>query len=114
MKNKRQINWLIKKYETITLEQMEKAEKIAKGFPLCVGTGDRIMRHLTGFSSAWECKPCSAVNQHCTVCGLNINSKRCYQQRTYITIEKAKTVKATFKAVRARAIFLKKHLEISK
>jgi hypothetical protein len=113
MLNKREINWLIKKYETITKEQIETAsnKKLPKGLPYYFyrTVGEKSMVHLTGFSNSEKCKPCSKVNHNCSYCGLQIDFNRCYEQKTYKAIENAETVNATFKAIRARAEFLRKY-----
>ena len=109
MLNKKEINWLIKKYESITKEQIEKVSKKHKISMFYNTIGSNSMYHLTGFNNTKKCKPCSKVHEDCTFCGLEINFKRCYQQPTYKAIDQANTVEDTFNAVKARAAFLRNH-----
>jgi hypothetical protein len=114
MLNEKEINWLIKKYESITKEQIEKASKKPKLGMFYDTIGSNSMFHLTGFSNSRKCKPCSKVDENCSLCGLNIDFKRCYNQPTYEAIDQANTVEETFDAVRARATFLRKHFPKNK
>jgi hypothetical protein len=102
MKNREQAILLVKRYESITIEEIEEI-----GGPNC--TGALVAETLTGFGSMVACRLCVV---QCVECIHDIvrNNKRypCTSHHTYWDIDRAETSEELHKAFKARAKYLRK------
>jgi hypothetical protein len=96
---------LIKKYRSITLEELEKI-KCSKNIYFEYGRAKA--RKLTGFSS-WDCQLCIAVRDDCSQCiygESDGHGRSCYvsaNKQTYFDIVNAKTDEELLIAIKNRA-----------
>ena len=103
-KNLKEFKALIKRYETITLDEIEECVKVYYFF------NDEIAQALTGFGVTETCTLCLAVNHKCKYCVFYAGSDYCMQEEneeTYYRIAYAKTPRELLSAFRARAKHMK-------
>ncbi len=105
MKNLKEFKALIKRYESITLEEIEEKE-------VCSYISSSVVKELTGFGSDLTCPLCKAVKRKCSICvyGKKVSFFGClYNEntKTYDRIESANTPLKLRNAFRARAKHMK-------
>ena len=123
-KNRKSVIDLIKKYESITIEELERTKKIcytnsdSLNIPYL---GKTIMGEITYFGMN-GCIPCTKASMlyqetltigggRCVHCCLVINCEKCFEQRTYKNIEHAETIESLYDAIQARVKFIKENLK---
>lgn len=109
MKNLKEFKELIRRYETINIEEIRKARKKSE-----YKDGHNVAQSLTGFGGNSFCTLCIAANDNCKDCVYSYNSEdwgyHCLNKinrPTYDGISKAKTPLKLLKGYRNRAEHLK-------
>ncbi len=107
-KNIKAFRKLVERYETITLEEIEKKNKSGLSVHL-------LANKLTGYGACGTCKLCKAsksmfIQVNCDECVYGYEFGCIYHKnsKTYNAIENAKTTKQLLKAFRNRAKHLRK------
>jgi hypothetical protein len=117
MKNLKEFKKLIKRYETITLDEIKKEWKRIQSryeddeISEFTTVGFFTAEHLTGFGFSSSCTLCRAVYNSCNDCvyGESCGCVNGKNQKTYKKIEDCKTPKGLLTAFRKRAEHLKTH-----
>ena len=117
-KNVKQFRELLKRYESITLEEIKYAAKITPSscYPWNDATlGERVANRLTGFGSRSTCILCTAVSE-CSECVYSQDRRtpdiHCLIDKnrpTAIKIYNADTEEELLKAYRSRARYMRKN-----
>lgn len=108
--NKKEFIALIKKYESITLETINKY-KISGSIFFTIGSFTAFQ--LTGFGSNLTCTLCKATNTDCGSCyWYEKTSTICTSHKTYQDIKNAKDEISLLKAFKARAKYMRQQLTI--
>jgi hypothetical protein len=108
MNNIKEFFALIQRYDSITIEEIEKVETTTPNpSPSLYDVGEWTARVLTGFGGGNTCSLCKAVNTNCDKCVYSvIGSEGCHDgtmHRTYFLIWEAETPTQLLYAFKERA-----------
>jgi hypothetical protein len=108
--NKQEFIMLVKRYESVTLEEIQPIWDSQEDIGYCA---IRVAEHLTGFGSKSTCTLCKPINGVCSKCiyggrGYRFGCINSQNNKTYSGIENAETAEELLDAFRKRAKHLRK------